>query len=51
MLEVIEVFMDMFVMEPLEIFIDASLVHGGMLIEELKTWSRIGEFWARIDAV
>ncbi|KAI5327274.1 hypothetical protein L3X38_026670 [Prunus dulcis] len=27
-LEVIEMFMDMFVMEPLEIFIDASLVHG-----------------------
>ncbi|CAL2278446.1 unnamed protein product [Prunus armeniaca] len=35
-LEVIEVFVNVFVMEPLEIFIDASLVHKGMLIEAIE---------------
>ncbi|PQM35667.1 hypothetical protein Pyn_34014 [Prunus yedoensis var. nudiflora] len=36
-LEVIEVFVDVFTMEPSEVFIDASLVHRGMLIEAIKT--------------
>ncbi|CAL9000422.1 unnamed protein product [Prunus brigantina] len=36
MLEVIEVFVDVFAMEPSEVFIDASLVHGGMLIEAIE---------------
>ncbi|CAL9000748.1 unnamed protein product, partial [Prunus brigantina] len=34
--KVIAVFVDVFAMEPSEIFIDASLVHGGMLIEAIE---------------
>ncbi|CAL8163031.1 unnamed protein product [Prunus armeniaca] len=34
--EVIEVFVDVFAMDPSEIFIDASLVHGGMVIEAIE---------------
>ncbi|CAL8992057.1 unnamed protein product [Prunus brigantina] len=33
---VIEVFVDVFAIEPTEIFIDTSLVHGGMLIEAIE---------------
>lgn len=35
-LEVIEIFVDVFVVEPLEIFIDTSLAHRGMLIEAIE---------------
>ncbi|CAL8990847.1 unnamed protein product, partial [Prunus brigantina] len=35
LLEVIEVFVDVFAMEPSEVFIDASLLHGGSLWREL----------------
>ncbi|PQQ10812.1 hypothetical protein Pyn_20144 [Prunus yedoensis var. nudiflora] len=35
-LEVIKVFVDVFAMEPSEILIEASIVHGGMLIEAIE---------------
>lgn len=35
-LEVIEVFVDVFAIEPSKVFIDAILLHGGMLIEAIE---------------